>query len=416
VNESPVPSITPGQAPSPHQIQAGVSVLPQHPLVPGVAVPPGSQVVPVHGLPQQMIPAGLPPQTFNLPLNVLPQQGVSGQVGLPTGVIFQQAGCSDQGVHGGPTLYPQQAPQSVQVCGQPGPQYSIHQHVVQGQAVPGGVPAQFLVQGSQPVGDSCQYVYKPTSYPTTTQSLSQVPPPPVPPTPPSANIPITHFPPPGMFSHPPPNYPAVSPSPNKQVSPSPRYAVPQQTPPKSPCSTSSPVYLSPPMSGLVPVYPLTPGPTPDCVPFIPPGDTKTEHGAGTRQTEIPDLRHQFLTNQFLPQPGQVVLLPPLPPDRSVQTIQLLTPGQAGQFSVQTIVLPIIKVENTQPMHQMQGNKVMNRNVAQEKVEDIKQECNLNIIKGEDDGILLNEVDSTGLPKVMQGIDLEQVKQFAAELD
>jgi len=66
------------------------------------------------------------------------------------------------------------------------------------------------------------------------------------------------------------------------------------------------------------------------------------------------------------------------------------------------------------MHQMQGNKVMNRNVAQEKVEEIKQECNLNIIKGEDDGILLNEVDSTGLPKVMQGIDLEQVKQFAAE--
>jgi len=66
------------------------------------------------------------------------------------------------------------------------------------------------------------------------------------------------------------------------------------------------------------------------------------------------------------------------------------------------------------MHQMQGNKVMNRNVAQEKVEEIKQECNLNIIKGEDDGIMLNEVDSTGLPKVMQGIDLEQVKQFAAE--
>jgi len=66
------------------------------------------------------------------------------------------------------------------------------------------------------------------------------------------------------------------------------------------------------------------------------------------------------------------------------------------------------------MHQMQGKKVMNRNVAQEKVEEIKQECNLNIIKGEDDGILLNEVDSTGLPKVMQGIDLEQVKQFAAE--
>jgi len=41
VSESPVPCIAPGQAPSPHQIQAGVSVLPQHPMVPGVAVPPG---------------------------------------------------------------------------------------------------------------------------------------------------------------------------------------------------------------------------------------------------------------------------------------------------------------------------------------------------------------------------------------
>jgi len=111
----------------------------------------------------------------------------------------------------------------------------------------------------------------------------------------------------------------------------------------------------------------------------------------------------------------VVLLPPLPPDRSVQTIQLLTPGPGGQFSVQTIVLPIIKVENTQPMHQMQGNKVIARNIAQEKVEQIQQEATGEIvIKGEDDSILLNEVDSTGLPKVMQGIDLEEVKLFAAE--
>lgn len=167
------------------------------------------------------------------------------------------------------------------------------------------------------------------------------------------------------------------------------------------------------MTGLVPVFPLTPGPTPDCVPYIPPVDPKQE--PGTKQGEIPDLRHQFLTNQFLPQPGQVVLLPPLPPDRSVQTIQLLTPGPGGQFSVQTIVLPIIKVENTQPMHQMQGNKVIARHVIQERVEEIKQERNSDIlIKGENDDILLNEVDSTGLPKVMQGIDLEQVKQFAAE--
>jgi len=167
------------------------------------------------------------------------------------------------------------------------------------------------------------------------------------------------------------------------------------------------------MTGLVPVYPLTPGPTPDCVPYIPPSDPKPE--PGTRQADIPDLRHQFLTNQFLPQPGQVVLLPPLPPDRSVQTIQLLTPGAGGQFSVQTIVLPIIKVENTQPIHQMQGNKVLARHVMQETVEEIKHHKNSEIvIKEEDDSILLNEVDCTGLPKVMQGIDLEQVKQFAAE--
>jgi len=410
---APIPSNIPVQAPSPHPIQTGVSALPHHslpgpPIIPGVAVP-GSQVVQAPGMPQQIIPSvpGLPAQTFQLPFSVLPQQGVTGPVGIPTGVILQQAGGGAH-VSGGPTLL-QQLPQSVQVCGQPGNSISLQQPGVQG---PGAVPAQYLVQGPQPVGDSCQYVYQPPNYPAATPSLPQVPPPPVPPTPPSANIPMTQFPPPGMFSHPPPNYPAVSPSPNKQVSPSPRYTVPQQTPPKSPCSTSSPVYLSPPMSGLVPVYPLTPGPTPDCVPFTPPGESKTE--SGSKQVEIPDLRHQFLTNQFLPQPGQVVLLPPLPPDRSVQTIQLLTPGPAGQFSVQTIVLPIIKVENTQPVHQMQGNKVIARNIAPEKVEEIKQECNSEIIKGEDDGILLNEVDSTGLPKVMQGIDLEQVKQFAAE--
>ena len=108
-------------------------------------------------------------------------------------------------------------------------------------------------------------------------------------------------------------------------------------------------------------------------------------------------------------------MPPLPPDRSVQTIQLLTPGPGGQFSVQTIVLPIIKVENTQPMHQMQGNKVVARHVMQETVEEIKHQSNSEIvIKGDDDSILLNEVDSTGLPKVMQGIDLEQVN-LASEL-
>lgn len=155
------------------------------------------------------------------------------------------------------------------------------------------------------------------------------------------------------------------------------------------------------MTGLVPVYPLTPGPTPDCVQYDP---TPSATLPTTRPADIPDLRHQFLTNQFLPQPGQVVLLPPLPPDRSVQTIQLLTPGPGGQFSMQTIVLPIIKVENT-----MSANKVVPRQEV-----DIKQNTNSEIVVKAEDDILLNEVDSTGLPKVMQGIDLEQVKQFAAE--
>ena len=86
--------------------------------------------------------------------------------------------------------------------------------------------------------------------------------------------------------------------------------------------------------------------------------------------------------------------------------------------MQTIVLPIIKVENTHPAHQLQGNKVVARQGVQAVEVDSKQH-NINttkeiVIKAEDDSIMLNEVDSTGLPKVMQGIDLEQVKQFAAE--
>jgi len=316
-------------------------------------------------------------------------------------------------------VYSQQT--GVQLNTQSGESYPLYQPGGQGPAVPGGapgvaVPVQYLVQGQpgvgpvQPAGGAGPYLYHPQSYPTN-PSLPQVVPgscpgqAPVPPTPPSANIPLTQFPPPGLFSQPPPNYSPVSPSP-RQVSP--RY----HTPPKSPCPTGSPVYLSPPMTSLVPVFPLTPGPTPDCVP-------KPDHSqSSTRPADIPDLRHQFLTNQFLPQPGQVVLLPPLPPDRSVQTIQLLTPGPGGQFTVQTIVLPIIKVENTQPAHQLQGNKVVARQGVQAVEVDSKQH-NINttkeiVIKAEDDSIMLNEVDSTGLPKVMQGIDLEQVKQFAAE--
>ena len=35
-------------------------------------------------------------------------------------------------------------------------------------------------------------------------------------------------------------------------------------------------------------------------------------------------------------------------------------------------------------------------------------------QGPGQDVMLNELDGTGLPKVMQGIDLDQVKQFAAE--
>ena len=107
---------------------------------------------------------------------------------------------------------------------------------------------------------------------------------------------------------------------------------------------------------------------------------------------------------------QIVLLPPLPPDRSVQTIQLLTPGSGGQFSVQTIVLPIVKVENTQALNQV---KIENCSNSQE-VDIIPSPIRKDIINNDNDDVMLNEVDLTGLPKVMQGIDLEKVKQFAAE--
>merc|ERR1719347_2522468 len=48
---------------------------------------------------------------------------------------------------------------------------------------------------------------------------------------------------------------------------------------------------------------------------------------------------------------------------------------------------------------------------------IKSSESKEILKDEEakeDGILLNQVDGTGLPLVMQGVDLEQVKQFASE--
>ena len=105
------------------------------------------------------------------------------------------------------------------------------------------------------------------------------------------------------------------------------------------------------------------------------------------------------------------MLPPLPPDRSIQTIQLLTPGPSGQFSAQTIVLPIIKVENTR---QMQQESFTQDKKAPDVMDNILEAKEKIIIKEEDENILLNEVDSIGLPKVMQGIDLEEVKTFAAE--
>ena len=63
------------------------------------------------------------------------------------------------------------------------------------------------------------------------------------------------------------------------------------------------------------------------------------------QEGIPDLRPQFLSSgagRQLVGPGQLVLLPPLQ-DRSVQTIHLLSPSQSGQYSCQTLVLPIVRV-------------------------------------------------------------------------
>ena len=79
--------------------------------------------------------------------------------------------------------------------------------------------------------------------------------------------------------------------------------------------------------------------------------------------EIPDLRPQFLATQYRGQPGQVVVLPPLQGDGSLQTIQILTPAHSTQYSansanstpysanstpytVQTIVLPIMKLQPT----------------------------------------------------------------------
>lgn len=186
----------------------------------------------------------------------------------------------------------------------------------------------------------------------------------VPPTPPYTSQRPPSFPPPN-FSQPPPNY--LSP-PSLRLAPSPRY----ETPPKTPgiCPSPQP-YVSPP---------------------------PTNGGS----SDIPDLRHQFLSTQLLPHSGQLVVLPPLADDRSVQTIQLLTPTNEGSFHVQTIILPILKVQEppTPPPPPLPYVPATSPRVTKDQQGD--QE------------ILLNQVDSAGLPTIMQGVDLEQVKQFASE--
>jgi len=141
-------------------------------------------------------------------------------------------------------------------------------------------------------------------------------------------------------------------------------------------------------------------------------------------SDIPDLRHQFLSTQFVGKPGQVIFLPPMPADKSVQTIQVLSPlgGQApGQFSVQTIVLPIMKVDTNprcQPVSPPANLPLLPMPApppAPPAPVTIQAPAPVSVAVAEEDSdVMLNQLDGTGLPKVMQGIDLDQVKQFAAE--
>ena len=78
-------------------------------------------------------------------------------------------------------------------------------------------------------------------------------------------------------------------------------------------------------------------------------------------SDISDLRHQFLSTQFTGKSGQVIFLLPMSAGGSVQTIRVPSPLAAGpgqppgQFSVQTIVLAIMKVDNTNQLHLQQIN-------------------------------------------------------------
>jgi len=192
----------------------------------------------------------------------------------------------------------------------------------------------------------------------------------------------------------PPHMPIVPPIPS---------VVPNMAPtmvPSNPAQTQ----IYPAMAPCVPMTPTAPLviPPPSADPQIPTSPI-------SNTLDIPDLRQQFLQTQYVGQPGQVVVLPPLGVDRSVQTIQILTPlpGIPGQHSVQTIVLPIMKLgNNIGPAAQHQ---VVMSPPKLEVDDDDGQE---NIIN--DDDLLLNKIDSTGLPKVMQGIDLDQVNKFASE--
>ena len=151
-----------------------------------------------------------------------------------------------------------------------------------------------------------------------------------------------------------------------------------------------------------------------------------EPAAAAPGQEIPDLRPQFLATQYRGQPGQVVVLPPLQGDGSLQTIQILTPAHSTQYSansanstpystnstpytVQTIVLPIMKLQpaSTQPTPEQ---------VQEDTAEDsIMASTSTALVSGPaEEEMYLNRIDGTGLPSVMQGIDLDQVKQFAAE--
>ena len=132
-------------------------------------------------------------------------------------------------------------------------------------------------------------------------------------------------------------------------------------------------------------------------------------------SDIPDLRHQFLSTQFAGKPGQVIFLPPMSGDRSVQTIQVMSPQPGGQFSVQTIVLPIMKVDNT---NQLQLQQINNNNNCQPQPGPAPPAgltpSQVPALVEDSEEVMLNELEGPGLAQVMEGIDLDQVKQFAAE--